>query len=112
MSSGRARSASWVLPDLAAFFRRVGPGLERRGRAQYNKAPFMYELKGALSVAPHHVRQLPGFPGAATPEVVYRWCGEHSRYILSWCRRNRHEAIAERVISLPSGPVPRRGRRR
>jgi CheY-like chemotaxis protein len=24
-----------------------------------------------------------------TPEAVYRWCGMHGRYILSWCRRNR-----------------------
>jgi hypothetical protein len=23
-----------------------------------------------------------------TPEVVYRWCGVHRRYLLSWCRRN------------------------
>jgi DNA-binding transcriptional regulator YdaS (Cro superfamily) len=23
-----------------------------------------------------------------TPEAVYRWCGEHARYILSWSRRN------------------------
>jgi DNA-binding NarL/FixJ family response regulator len=23
-----------------------------------------------------------------TPEVIYRWCGEHEPYILSWCRRN------------------------
>jgi len=22
-----------------------------------------------------------------TAEVIYRWCGEHRRYILSWCRR-------------------------
>jgi len=34
-----------------------------------------------------------------TPEVVYRWCGEHSRYILSWCRRNGQADIATRVIS-------------
>ena len=32
-----------------------------------------------------------------TPEVVYRWCGEHARYILSWCRRNGHDDIARRV---------------
>lgn len=32
-----------------------------------------------------------------TPEVVYRWCGEHARYILSWCRRNGHQDIATRV---------------
>lgn len=32
-----------------------------------------------------------------TPEVVYRWCGEHARYILSWCRRNGHRDIATRL---------------
>jgi CheY-like chemotaxis protein len=34
-----------------------------------------------------------------TPEVVYRWCGEHARYILSWCRRNGYSDIATRVIA-------------
>lgn len=24
-----------------------------------------------------------------TSEVLYRWCGEHAGYILSWCRRNK-----------------------
>ena len=33
-----------------------------------------------------------------TPEVVYRWCGEHARYIVSWCRRNGHEDVATRVM--------------
>ena len=33
-----------------------------------------------------------------TPEVVYRWCGEHARYILSWCRRNGYDDIAARVV--------------
>jgi CheY-like chemotaxis protein len=32
-----------------------------------------------------------------TPEVVYRWCGEHARYILSWCRRNGYHDIATRL---------------
>lgn len=36
-----------------------------------------------------------------TPEVVYRWCGEHARYILSWCRRNGHGDIAARLTSAP-----------
>ena len=36
-----------------------------------------------------------------TPQVVYRWCGEHSRYILSWCRRNGHDDIATRVVAPP-----------
>ena len=44
-----------------------------------------------------------------TPEVVYRWCGEHARYILSWCRRNGHDDIATRVMAVrwadsPAGP--------
>ena len=30
--------------------------------------------------------------------VVYRWCGEHARYILSWCRRNGHADVAGRVV--------------
>ena len=34
-----------------------------------------------------------------TPEVVYRWCGEHARYILSWCRRHDYGDIATRVTS-------------
>jgi CheY-like chemotaxis protein len=37
-----------------------------------------------------------------TPEVVYRWCGEHSRYILSWCRRNGYGDIATRVTATPA----------
>lgn len=32
-----------------------------------------------------------------TSQAVYRWCGEHARYILSWCRRNGHADIATRV---------------
>jgi CheY-like chemotaxis protein len=36
-----------------------------------------------------------------TPEVAYRWCGEHARYILSWCRRHGHYDIAARVTPEP-----------
>jgi CheY-like chemotaxis protein len=35
-----------------------------------------------------------------TPEVVYRWCGEHARYILSWCRRNGYHDIATRIMTV------------
>jgi CheY-like chemotaxis protein len=34
-----------------------------------------------------------------TPEVIYRWSGEHARYILSWCRRNGYADIATRVVA-------------
>jgi len=34
-------------------------------RAECNKAPFMYEMKGALSASPHQIGRLPGLPGAA-----------------------------------------------
>lgn len=43
-----------------------------------------------------------------TPEVVYRWCGEHARYILSWCRRNGYADIATRVIAAPGQSEPTR----
>ncbi|MBN9100632.1 MULTISPECIES: response regulator [unclassified Pseudonocardia] len=26
-------------------------------------------------------------------QVVYRWCGEHSRYLVSWCRRHGHADV-------------------
>ena len=38
-----------------------------------------------------------------TPEVVYRWCGEHAPYILSWCRRNGYGDIATRITATPGG---------
>lgn len=38
-----------------------------------------------------------------TPEVVYRWSGEHARYILSWCRRNGYADIATRVTAAAVG---------
>jgi len=28
-----------------------------------------------------------------TTQIVYRWCGEHSRYLISWCRRNGHADV-------------------
>jgi hypothetical protein len=45
-------------------------GAELRGRAEYNKAPFMYEMKGALSDPPHQIGQLPGFSGATRRPTV------------------------------------------
>jgi CheY-like chemotaxis protein len=41
-----------------------------------------------------------------TPEAVYRWCGEHARYILSWCRRNGHADVATRVTAAPWAGSP------
>ncbi|MEW1734851.1 response regulator [Nocardia beijingensis] len=31
--------------------------------------------------------------GELTPAVVYRWCGIHARYLVSWCRRNGHTGV-------------------
>lgn len=31
--------------------------------------------------------------GELTPAVVYRWCGLHARYLMSWCRRNGHTEV-------------------
>ncbi|WP_199235140.1 response regulator [Kribbella sp. VKM Ac-2568] len=46
----------------------------------------------------HISNQLPAHVPAP---VVYRWCGEHARYILSWCRRNGQTDVATRAIPLP-----------
>lgn len=40
-------------------------------------------------------------PAHVPAPVVYRWCGEHARYILSWCRRNGQTDVATRVIPIP-----------
>ena len=55
---------------LAVFSLACRAGLERRGRAQCNKAPFMYEMKGALSgraASGRLVPRLPGFPAPPAP---------------------------------------------
>jgi hypothetical protein len=42
-------------------------------------------------------REVPGKLPVTAP-VVYRWCGEHAHYLLSWCRRNGHADVASRVV--------------
>jgi CheY-like chemotaxis protein len=32
-----------------------------------------------------------------TAAAVYRWCGEHSRYLVSWCRRHGHADVIGNV---------------
>ena len=34
-----------------------------------------------------------------TAQVVYRWCGEHSHYIRSWCRRHGCQDLIVKTIS-------------
>lgn len=31
-----------------------------------------------------------------TTQTVYRWCGEHAAYVISWCRRNGHGDVLRR----------------
>ncbi|TAM93762.1 MAG: response regulator [Jatrophihabitans sp.] len=33
-----------------------------------------------------------------TAAVVYRWCGEHAHYLLSWCRRHGFAEVATRFV--------------
>ncbi len=37
-----------------------------------------------------HAEHLP-----MTTQAVYRWCGEHSRYLVSWCRRHGHADVLD-----------------
>lgn len=68
--------------------------LAKAAGVRYTTAARLVEYFGPLIIArgehPDELRM--------TPEVVYRWCGEHARYILSWCRRNKYGAIAQREI--------------
>ena len=34
-------------------------------------------------------------------QAVYRWCGEHSRYLMSWCRRLNISTISQSIRKLP-----------
>lgn len=62
-SAGSRRSGNWTdLRAELAFWPACRSGVERRRGAQYNKAPFMYEMKGALSG-----RALPARPVARLP---------------------------------------------
>ncbi len=38
-----------------------------------------------------HTDELP-----LTTQTVYRWCGQHARYLISWCRRNGHADVLVR----------------
>lgn len=51
-------------PDMLAFWPACRSGLEHRGRAECSKAPFMYEMKGALS-------------GRAAPDLPVAWLPRH-----------------------------------
>lgn len=46
-----------------------------------------------------------------TQVAVYRWCGLHARYIVSWCRRNRHADVLDRRRSQLLGDIMIVGRR-
>lgn len=38
-----------------------------------------------------------------TVQAVYRWCGEHSRYLVSWCRRHGHgDVVGAGLTCTPS----------
>ncbi|WP_433684032.1 response regulator [Nocardia sp. CA-119907] len=39
-----------------------------------------------------------------TANAIYRWCGVHAHYLLSWCRRNGHGDV---LTSDPPAPSPR-----
>ncbi len=69
----------------------------------YDTAAKLVDYLGPLiSERCEHSREL-----KMTPEVVYRWCGEHARYILSWCRRHGYGDIATRVTAaLPGSALP------
>lgn len=44
-------------------------------------------------------------PEAVNQAVLFRWCGEHAPYILSWCRRHGRSAPSARGAAVAGGGV-------
>jgi hypothetical protein len=59
----------------------------RVGTNTANKVTSIY-LGPIIRDRGEHDPELPMTLGA-----VYRWCGVHSHYLVSWCRRNGHAAV-------------------
>ncbi|WP_102144541.1 response regulator [Mycobacterium hubeiense] len=55
----------------------------------------------ATKVATHYLGPIIQQRGEHDPSLpltlaaVYRWCGLHARYIVSWCRRNGHSSVVQ-----------------
>lgn len=58
-------------------------------------------LNTATKVATHYLGPIISQRGEHDPELpltlaaVYRWCGLHASYLVSWCRRNGHSSVIQ-----------------
>lgn len=65
----------------------------------------------ASKVATHYLGPIIRQRGEHNPEmpltlpVVYRWCGLHARYLVSWCRRHGHIEVVQGVNGVRSSRV-------
>ena len=81
-------------PGWRARSRRAGPSnhdtLAVAARCSRNTAVKVAEkyLGPLIRDRGEHAADLP-----LTTQTVYRWCGEHARYVTSWCRRNGHADV-------------------
>jgi len=106
-SKGKGATAARLAGAIASGRAVNHESLARAAHVGYDTAAKLVEYLGPLiRDRAEHSPEL-----KMTPEVVYRWCGEHARYILSWCRRNGHGDIAMRVTDgrnwvrePPAGP--------
>ncbi|MFD9486295.1 hypothetical protein ACFWBX_20390 [Streptomyces sp. NPDC059991] len=93
-----------ICPSLDSYFssgRRGCTAARLAGAIAAGRATDYQSLATAACMPLNTVNKLVGYLGPlieargehdpALPmnsQVVYRWCGEHSRYVLSWCRRH------------------------
>ncbi|MBO0772408.1 MAG: response regulator [Actinobacteria bacterium] len=87
---GRGTTAARLAGAIASGRAVNHETLARAAHVGYDTAAKIVDYLGPLIRARHE--HDPGLK--MTPEAVYRWCGEHARYILSWCRRNGLAEVA------------------
>lgn len=100
------------IPRIHSYFRqgRGSTAARMAGAIASGRAVNHETLASVAAVAPGTANRLVEYLGPLiegrgehistlkmTPEVIYRWCGEHSHYILSWCRRNGPPGFATRA---------------
>ncbi|HEY0811767.1 MAG TPA: hypothetical protein VGE11_00680 [Pseudonocardia sp.] len=86
----RGETAARMAGAIAAGRASNHETLASAARCSHNTAAKVAEkyLGPLIRERGEHVHDVP-----LTTQSVYRWCGEHGRYLISWCRRNGHTDV-------------------
>lgn len=104
-----ARGDGNTLHEYFSGGRRGGTAARLAGAIASGRVGDARSLQLATGIPLNTVNKLPSYLGPlitarrehpgdvpVSASSVYRWCGEHSRYLLSWCRRHGHADVATR----------------